>query len=107
MPKRKTAKTASSPVAETLTDFDRRLDLRKVEKESIARQIIDAQLIQPGDKVFIALGTTCLYVADALMRRFGDLHIVTHSVSVVRRYRELWSSGQITSAGLKVEIVGG
>ena len=108
MQKRTNSPQSPSPKIEgALTEFDRRLDQRKAEKESIARQILDAGLIQAGDKVFIALGTTCFYIAEALMRHFGELHIVTHSVAVVRRYRELWSSGAITSSGVKVEITGG
>lgn len=96
-----------SSVQGALTDFDERLNQRLVEKASVARQIVESGWIKPGDKVFVALGTTCLSIAEALMRNHTHLHIVTHSTAVVRLYRELWSKGVIKRPNIKVEIVGG
>lgn len=50
------------------------------EKQAIAR--CAAQMIKPGEKIYIAAGTTTYYVAKAIANR-SDLTVVTNSLPVV------------------------
>lgn len=60
-------------------DFKDRLELRPVAKQKIARQA--ASLIPNGSSLFLDIGSTTSFIADAL-RDHENLLVVTNSVSV-------------------------
>ncbi len=73
-----------------------RLFERVEEKKAIGRAA--AQLIKPGEKIYIAAGTTTYWVARAIVDR-GDLTVVTNSLPVANLL--------CTSKDLEVIVIGG
>lgn len=70
---------AHLPDARSEASFQQRVDENPDAKRRIAEKV--AEIIEDGDSLFLDIGSTTSYIAQALQRR-RDLFVVTNSVSV-------------------------
>lgn len=75
------------------------------EKECLANQIIN-DLIRPGDKVFLAVGTTVYLIAKKLITKVSDLKISTNCVPIAYLFLQLQRQQRLAE-NVELEILGG
>ena len=61
---------------------EKRIKLHRDEKESIARQVLERNLIAKGDNVFFSTGSTCFLLAIEAAKKLESLSIWTNSIFV-------------------------
>ncbi len=77
--------------------FMKRLSMNREEKEKIAMKAIN--YVNEGDVIFLDESTTCYVFAQALVRRFKKLHIITNAIHTLLVLAQ--------SPGFLVESTGG